>query len=82
MKTWRSYVIQKGQLWQLRQQPKALVEILDVKNKRIMDPRYPQSAEIVTTVRAIPLTGPAAGNEFTDTFSNFRLRWQKVGGEA
>ncbi len=75
-------MIQKGQLWQLRHQPKALAEILDVKNKRIMDPRYPMSAEIVTTVKAIPLTGPAAGNEFTDTFRNFRLRWQKVGDKA
>ena len=72
-------MIQKGQLWQLKWQPKALVEILEVKNKRVMDPRRPESAEIVTTVKAIPLTGPVAGKEFTDTFSNFRLRWQKVG---
>ena len=72
-------MIQKGQLWQLRQQPKALVEILEVKNSRIMDPRYPQSAEIITMIKAIPLTGPVAGKEFTSTFSNFRLRWQKVG---
>ena len=75
-------MIQKGQLWQLRQQPKALVEILDVKNKRIMDPRCPESAEIITMVKAIPLTGPVAGKQFTDTFSNFRLRWQKVGEKA
>ena len=72
-------MIKKGQLWQLRHQPKALVEILEVKHKRIMDPRYIESAEIVTTVKAIPLTGPAAGKEFSDILSNFRLRWQKIG---
>ena len=73
-------MIQKGQLWQLKWQPKALVEILEVKNSRIMDPRYPpKSVEIITMIKAIPLTGPVAGKEFTSTFSNFRLRWKKVG---
>ena len=72
-------MIKKGQLWQARQQPRALVEILEVRNKRVMDPRRPEAAEILTTIKAIPLTGPATGKEFTDTLSNFRLRWQKIG---
>ena len=72
-------MIQKGQLWQCRQKGRPFVEIIEVSNKRIMDPRSPQSAEIITMIKAIPLTGPVAGKEFTSTFSNFRLRWQKVG---
>ena len=75
-------MVQKGQLWQLRKQPKAFVEILEVKNSRILDPRYPKSAEIITIIKAVPLTGPVAGKDFTDTFSNFRLRWQKLGEQS
>jgi len=57
---------------------KNLCEILSTWNKRDIDPECPQSIAIIGMVKAIWLTGPNQGQEFSRSQKNFRLAMEVV----